>query len=42
VPTLELISKILSYGEHMVVKEPKWLADEVKNEFAKALKKYKS
>jgi len=40
VPTYELISKILSYGENMMVEEPKWLIKEIVNALDKTSKRY--
>ena len=42
VPTKELVSLILSYGEHMEVIEPNWLRKHIKNELALTSEKYNS
>jgi predicted DNA-binding transcriptional regulator YafY len=40
IPTIELITLILSYGEHMQVIKPEWLKKEIKNKLQKTLGKY--
>lgn len=42
VPTHELTSLILSYGNNAVLLEPKWLRKEIEKEFKKAAAKYSS
>ncbi len=41
VPTLELVSLILSYGKHVELLEPKWLRREVEKEIERSYLKYK-
>lgn len=40
-PNIELVQKILSFGDSVTVLEPLWLAEEVKQQLENALKKYK-
>jgi predicted DNA-binding transcriptional regulator YafY len=40
-PNLELIQRIMMYGDEVSVIEPQWLADEIKQKLNNALKKYK-
>ncbi|MEA1875019.1 MAG: WYL domain-containing protein [Bacteroidota bacterium] len=40
IPNYELNQKILMYGDTVKVIEPKWLADEIKENLKRALKKY--
>jgi len=42
VPTYELISKVLSYGEHMEVESPKWLIKEITTALNKTAKRYEA
>ncbi len=40
IPTIELITLILSYGEHMQVIKPEWLKKEIKKKLQTTLNKY--
>lgn len=40
-PNLELIQRIMMYGDEVSVLEPKWIAEEIKTKHLNALKKYK-
>jgi predicted DNA-binding transcriptional regulator YafY len=40
-PNIELIQKILSFGDSVTVLEPSWLMEEVKLQLENSLKKYR-